>query len=128
MNLVVLSGRLSKEPTLDYLPPKGIAVSTFDIAVEKEGSKDDDKADFFTIQCWDKLAEIVANNLSIGRKILVYGYLKSNIWNDKNSKTQKKILVVSKRIEFLDYPKVNENELYMFVPTDMSLVEGETPF
>lgn len=35
MNLVVLSGRLSKEPTLKYLAPKGIAISNFDIAVEK---------------------------------------------------------------------------------------------
>ncbi len=128
MNLVVLSGRLSKEPILKYLPPNGIAVSTFDIAVDKEKFKNDDKVDFFTIQCWDKLAEIVANNLTIGRKVLVHGYLKTNIWSDENGKTHKNILVVSKRIEFLDYPKANEENLFMFVPSDMSLIEGEPPF
>lgn len=116
MNLVVLSGRLSKEPTLKYLPPSGIAVSIFDIAIEKERYKsDDDKADFFTVQCWDKLAESVANNLDKGRKVLVHGYLKTNLWSDENGKTYKNILVVAKRIEFLDYPKEMNTE-YNFEP------------
>lgn len=106
MNLVVLSGRLSKNPELKYLPPNGIAVSSFDIAIEKEYIKNDNnKADFFTIQCWNKLAESIANNLDKGRKVLVHGYLKTNIWSDENSKNHKNILVVAKRIEFLDYPK-----------------------
>lgn len=46
-----------------------------------------DKVDFFTIECWNKLAESVVNNLDKGRKILVEGYLKLNIWSDENNKT-----------------------------------------
>ena len=69
MNLVVLSGRLSTEPSLKYLEGSGFAISKFNLAVQKEYYKnDDDKVEFFNIECWNKLAESVANNLDKGRK------------------------------------------------------------
>lgn len=110
MNLVVLSGRLATEPSLKYLKESGITVSKFNLAVQKEYYKNDnDKVDFFTIECWNKLAESVVNNLDKGRKILVEGYLKLNIWSDENNKTHKNILIVAKRIEYLDFPKKMNN-------------------
>ena len=66
MNLVVLSGRLATEPSLKYLKESGIPVSKFNLAVQKEYYKNDnDKVDFFTIECWNKLAESVVNNLDM---------------------------------------------------------------
>ncbi len=128
MNLVVLSGRLSKNPELKYLPPNGIAVSSFDIAIEKEYIKNDNnKADFFTIQCWNKLAESIANNLDKGRKVLVHGYLKTNTWSDENNKNHKNILVVAKRIEFLDYPK-EINTKYNFEEINETFFNDESAF
>lgn len=110
MNLVVLSGRLSTEPSLKYLEGSGFAISKFNLAVQKEYYKNhDDKVEFFNIECWNKLAESVANNLDKGRKILVHGYLKQNIWSDENNKTHKNTSIVAKRIEFLDYPKEINN-------------------
>ena len=110
MNLVVLSGRLATEPSLKYLKESGIPVSKFNLAVQKEYYKNDnDKVDFFTIECWNKLAESVVNNLDKGRKILVEGYLKLNIWSDENNKTHKNILIVAKSIEYLDFPKKMNN-------------------
>ena len=41
--------------------------------------------------------------------ILVEGYLKLNIWSDENNKTHKNILIVAKRIEYLDFPKKMNN-------------------
>ena len=110
MNLVVLSGRLSTEPSLKYLEGSGFAISKFNLAVQKEYYKnDDDKVEFFNIECWNNLAESFANNLDKGRKILVHGYLKQNIWSDENNKTHKNILIVAKRIEYLDFPKKMNN-------------------
>ena len=110
MNLVVLSGRLSTEPSLKYLEGSGFAISKFNLAVQKEYYKnDDDKVEFFNIECWNKLADSVANNLDKGRKILVHGYLKQNILSDENNKTHKNTSIVAKRIEFLDYPKEINN-------------------
>ena len=95
---------------LKYLKESGIPVSKFNLAVQKEYYKNDnDKVDFFTIECWNKLAESVVNNLDKGRKILVEGYLKLNIWSDENNKTHKNILIVAKRIEYLDFPKKMNN-------------------
>lgn len=111
MNLVILSGRLATEPSLKYLKGSGFAISKFNLAVQKEYYKNDEsKADFFTIECWNKLAESVTNNLDKGRKILVHGYIKSNIWSDENNKTHKTILIVAKRIEYLDYPEKMNNK------------------
>ena len=35
--------------------------------------------------------------------------LKLNIWSDENNKTHKNILIVAKRIEYLDFPKKMNN-------------------
>lgn len=129
MNSVTLTGRLSKEPTLKYLEGSGASVAKFDLAVNKEYSKESDKkADFFTIECWNKLAESVVNNLDIGRKVLVYGFLKTNKWSDENNKKYKNVLVVAKSIEYLDYPKNSTEYKGEFEPVNMDLVEGELPF
>ncbi|MGX4601693.1 single-stranded DNA-binding protein [Faecalimicrobium sp. JNUCC 81] len=129
MNSVTLTGRLSKEPTLKYLEGSGASVAKFDLAVNKEYSKEgDSKAEFFTIECWNKLAESVVNNLDTGRKVLVEGFLKTNTWSDANNKAHKIVLVIAKRIEYLDYPKNTAEHSEGFEPVNMDLVEGELPF
>lgn len=128
MNLVTLTGRLAKEPTLKYLEGSGASVAKFDLAVNKDYSKDSDtKADFFSIECWNKLAESVVNNLEKGRKVLIHGFLKVNKWTDENNKSHKNILIVATRIEYLDYPKT-ESDKYNFEPVDMSFNDGDVIF
>lgn len=128
MNLVTLTGRLAKEPTLKYLEGSGASVAKFDLAVNKDYSKDSDtKADFFSIECWNKLAESVVNNLEKGRKILIHGFLKANKWTDENNNSHKNILIVATRIEYLDYPKT-ESYKYNFEPVDMSFNNEDVIF
>ena len=128
MNLVTLTGRLAKEPTLKYLEGSGASVAKFDLAVNKDYSKDNDyKADFFSIECWNKLAESVVNNLEKGRKVLIHGFLKVNKWTDENNKSHKNILIVAIRIEYLDYPKT-ESDKYNFEPVDMSFDDEDVIF
>ena len=128
MNLFIVSGRLSKEPELKYIPVSGKAVTTFDLAVENKYKKDDNNVNFFTVQCWNKLAESIANNLNKGRKILVEGFLKNNHWKDENGNYHRQEIIIAARIEFLDYPKEDTQNKYEFEPQDMSLVDGEIPF
>ena len=127
MNSVIVSGRLSKDPELKYIPPSGKAVTNFDLAVENKYNKDDKNVDFFTIQCWGKLAESIVNNLDKGRKILVKGMLKNNHWKDTNDKLHRDNYIIASEIEFLDYAKNNENN-YEFEPPNFEEVDGEIPF
>lgn len=132
MNLVVISGRLSKEPELKYLPNSGTPLTTFDIAVERSYSKnkEDNKnnVDYFMVQCWGNLADCVANNLEKGRRILVNGILKNNHWKDENNNFHRNEIIIARTIEFLDYPKNNSKDKFEFEPVDMDSVEGEMPF
>lgn len=127
MNLVVISGRLAKDPELKYIPNSGKAVTTFDIAVENRYSKEkENKPDFFRVQCWGKLAESIAENLEKGRKILVNGILKNNHWTDENNNYHRQEIVIATKIEYLDYSKNNNSQGE--IPPDMEEVEGELPF
>ena len=129
MNLVLLTGRLSKEAKLKYIAGSGIPIAEFDIAITNIYSKDkENNKEFITIYCFKNLAETVVNNLEKGRLINVIGRLKSDIWKDDNNKTKKVQKVIADRIEFLDYPKNYTEDGLGFIPCDMSLVEGEIPF
>ena len=127
-NLVILSGRLSKDPELKYIPNSGKSVTTFDIAVENKYLKEsENKADFFRIQCWGNLAESVAENLTKGRKVLINGVLRNNHWTDENNNYHRQEVVIATRIEYLDYSKNNDLN-YEYTPPNIEEVEGELPF
>lgn len=129
MNLVCLTGRLTKEPSLKFLPNNGYAVCEFDIAVNLNNAKDDSKkVDYFTIQCWKNLAEKTSVNLDKGRKVFIQGFLKNNHWKDENNKLHKDNFIVAHRIEYLDFPKDNTKENLEFDPINMNLSGGELPF
>ena len=127
MNSVIVSGRLSKDPELKYIPNSGKPVSTFDLAVENKYKKDNNNVDFFTVQCWNKLAECVANNLDKGRKVLVRGILKNNHWKDENGKWHRDNYIVASEVEFLDYPKENMENNCEFDPSNFEAIDGEIP-
>ncbi len=70
MNIVMLIGRLTRDPELRYLPNTGTPVATFALAVDKELSKDKKQemeskgqatADFINIVVFGKLAESCSN-------------------------------------------------------------------
>lgn len=125
MNVVCLTGRLTKEPVLKYLPNNGHAVCEFDIAVNLNNSK---KVDYFTIQCWNNFAEITSVNLDKCRKVSIHGFLKNNHWKDENNKLHKDNLVVAYRIEYLDFPKDNTKENFKFDPENMNFSDVQLPF
>ena len=66
MNMVMLIGRLTRDPELKYIPSSGNAVTNFDIAVDRsyQGSDGNKKTDFFKIQVWGKKAVSCANYLA----------------------------------------------------------------
>jgi|AntDeeMetagen681_2_1112603.scaffolds.fasta_scaffold03498_2 single-strand DNA-binding protein len=109
MNRICLTGRLTDSPELRYTS-SGTAVANFTLAVDrnyrkKNGEKD---TDFIKIVCWQKLGEIVAENLDKGRLISVDGELHIN-----KSKTDERTYinpeVNADNIDFLDYKDKKES-------------------
>jgi single-strand DNA-binding protein len=103
INQVFLMGRLTRDPE-QRTTPTGKTIASFSIAVDRGGQ--DDTADFFNITAWEKLAELVIQYLSKGRRVLVQGRLRQDSWEDKESgKKQSRVEVVATDVTFLDGPK-----------------------
>lgn len=83
MNLIVLIGRLTKEPEVRYSGQTTIARYT--IAVDRRFKKDGQpEADFFNCTAFGKTAEFAENYLHKGTKIAITGELQNNNYTDKD--------------------------------------------
>ncbi len=105
LNQVVLIGRLTKDPTLNYTG-QGNPVANFPLAVERnfknrDGERD---VDFIGVVAWNKQAEIVAKHLGKGRLVGVTGRLQIRK-NTKGDRTYINPEVVASEVKFLDWPK-----------------------
>jgi len=102
MNLVVLTGRMTKDPELKYLPNGGPAVANFTMAVDKDYKKEGEErsADFINCVIWRKSAEVLKQYFSKGMKINIVGKL--TVRSYENNEGQKRYIteVVVDRWEF----------------------------
>lgn len=107
MNKVFLIGRLARDPELKFTTGSGIAVSTFSLAVDRTFTGADGKkeADFISIVCWRKLAELVANNLGKGRLVAVSGTIQTRNYQAQDGRKVYITEVVADEVKFLDWPK-----------------------
>jgi single-strand DNA-binding protein len=102
VNQVILMGRLTRDPE-QRTTGTGKTIVSFSIAVDRGGQ--DDTADFFNINAWEKLGELVMQYLSKGRRVLVQGRLRQERWDDKETgKKQSRIEVTASDVTFLDGP------------------------
>lgn len=98
MNHVTLMGRLANDPEVRYTQ-SGKAVASFSLAVNRRGSE---TADFIPVVAWEKLAEIIGNNLSKGRRALIEGRIQIRSYEDNNGQKRKVTEVVASALYFVD--------------------------
>jgi single-strand DNA-binding protein len=109
MNLVVLSGRLTKNPEVRYISETQMAVATFTLAVDKFVNKEK-KADFIRITVFGKQAENCERFLKKGLRAAVVGKIATGSYTDKDGKTVYTTDVIADRVEFIDFgEKTAEN-------------------
>ena len=111
MNLVMLIGRLTREPELRYIPNSGTPVATFTLAVNRELSKDKRQeaeskgqptADFINIVVWGKQAENCANHLDKGKLVAISGRIQTRSYEAKDGTRRYVTEVVASQVEFLE--------------------------
>lgn len=98
MNLVILTGRLTRDPELKY-GQSGKAYSRFSLAVNRVGKKDE--ADFVNCVAFGKTAEIVGEHLRKGKRIGVQGRIQMNRYEVNGEKKNTYDIMVDS-IEFLE--------------------------
>jgi len=107
INQVILMGRLTRDPE-QRTTTTGKTIASFGLAVDRGGQ--DDSADFFNINAWEKLGELVMQYLTKGRRVLVQGRLRQDRWDDKETgKKQSRVEVTATDVTFLDGPSDNAN-------------------
>lgn len=119
MNKVILIGRLTADPETRYTQ-SGTAVGSFTLAVDRRGKKAEGQptADFIPCVVWDKLAEIVANNLAKGRKVGIEGRLQVRTYNANDGSKRYATEVIVNELDFCDN-KATANKSTNTVPDEM---------
>lgn len=108
INTVALTGRLTRDPELNYTG-NGIAVVNFRLAVNRsfKNANGEREADFINCQGWRKTAEIIAENLNKGSLIGVEGRIQTRNYQDNDGKTIYITEVVVDNLTFLESKSSN---------------------
>ena len=103
MNQVSLIGRLTRDPDVRYGAANQSAVARFSIAIDRGKDKDgnDRGADFPSIVCFGKTAELVESYLGKGRLVGITGRIQTGSY-EKDGKKVYTTDIVADRVEFLD--------------------------
>lgn len=98
MNLVVLTGRLTRDPELKF-GQSGKAYSRFSLAVDRPFQKGE--ADFINCVAFGKTAELIGEYLRKGRKVGVQGRIQMNRY-EVNGEKRTSYDVLVDTVEFLE--------------------------
>ncbi len=105
MNLVVLTGRLVRDPELKY-GQSGMAFCRFTLAVNR--MKKDDPADFISCTAFGKTAELIGEYLRKGNNTGVQGRIQTRTYEVNGEKRYGTDVIVD-RIEFLESRNSGDN-------------------
>lgn len=129
MNLVMLIGRLTRDPELKYLQGSGTPVANFSVAVDREVTGKDGKkeVDFIDIQVWGKSAENCTNYISKGSKVAIQGSLRIDTYQNQAGENRKITRVNATRVQFLDNKNNNNNKAFESLQFQ-EVPDGDMPF
>lgn len=106
LNRALLVGRLTRDPELRRTS-NGKAVTSFNLAVERNFKSDDQEADFINCVCWGKIAENTERYCSKGSLVSVDGRIQTR--NYDNSQGQKVYVteVIADSVQFIQTNRNN---------------------
>lgn len=109
MNKVFLLGRMCGDVEL-RTTTTGKQVAQWTIAVDRpykdqNGQKD---SDFFNIVLWGKTAEVAANGLKKGHRVLVEGRIQNRSFDGKDGQKKWITEIIAERFDFIERRENNE--------------------
>ncbi|MEG1256878.1 single-stranded DNA-binding protein [Clostridium sp.] len=120
MNKVVLIGRLTKNPELNFTSGTGNAVCKFTIAVNRRFKKEGQpEADFIPVVVWGKQAESTANYMKKGSLLSVAGRIETRSYEATDGSRRYVTEVIADEVSFLEYGNKNEGQSNNdYIPVD----------
>lgn len=100
-NTVTVVGNATREPELRYTP-SGAAVCNFGLAwnrrITNARGETDEHVSFFDVTCWRDLAENVAESVTKGMRVVVYGRLEQRSWETPDGERRSKVELVADEV------------------------------
>lgn len=135
MNLVLISGRLTKDPEVRYTTGTQMAVAVFTLAIDRGKDKNGENmgADFPRVTVFGKQAENCERYLAKGCRVAVQGKIQTGSYEDKNGQKVFTTDVIAQRVEFIDFKEktpqnANQSAWNDNLPGYSSLSEDDIPF
>mgnify|MGYP000098018439 CR=1 FL=1 len=102
MNVVVLIGRLTRDPEIRYTDSQ-TAIVNFSLAIDRGKDKNGEsrRTDFPRITVFGKLAENCNRYLAKGRMVAIQGRIQTSSYQNKNGDTVYTTDVIADRVQFL---------------------------
>jgi single-strand DNA-binding protein len=102
MNIVVLIGRLTRDPELSYTPNTQTAVCHFSLAVDRPRRNGEDTGvDYFRITVFGRQAENCDRYLAKGRQAAVTGRIVTGSYKNREGVTVNTVDIIASNVEFL---------------------------
>ena len=120
-NRATLIGTMVSDPTSRMAG--SVPVCNFRM-VTNAWAKEQQRAEYHNIVCWDKLAERVSTYLSKGSRIYAEGRLQTREWVGKDGKNNRTTEIVADQIIFLDkkeYPARSTGQVTNITPKGYSV-------
>ena len=100
MNLVVIKGRLSRDPEV-RTTQSGTQYARLSIAVDRPTKQGEErKADFFPCIAWGETADFIGNYFTKGKEILAKGRIQTGKYTTESGENRYTTDVVIDRVEF----------------------------
>ena len=107
MNVVIMMGRLTRDPEIRYA--KELPVAKYSIAVDRRFKRDGQPtADFFDCTSFGKQAEFVEKYLHKGSKIVVTGNLQNDNYQNRDGNTVYRTVIIVDSVEFAESKAASE--------------------
>ena len=105
LNKVLIIGNVGTDPEMRFTP-NGNPVTTFRIATSRvfnspEGERKQE-TEWFTVVCWNKLAESCNQYLTKGKRAYVEGRLRTRSWEGQDGQKHSRTEIIANRVLFLD--------------------------
>ncbi len=107
LNQLIIAGHLCADPDLKYTS-SGTAYCKLRLAntrhYKTKGGEKKEETIFIDATLWNKPAELVGESMKKGHAVIVYGSLKQDTWEDKDSgKNRSRIEINAHRVEPLEW-------------------------
>ena len=93
-NTITVVGNVTRDPELRFTQG-GMAVANFGIAWNKRKQDGEEEVSFFNVSCFRQLAENVAESLTKGSRVVVYGMLQQRSWDTPDGDRRSTVEIIA---------------------------------